>query len=38
MALFPASFIDDLKSHADLVQVVHAVADWADGDGPSPAE
>ena len=22
MALFPASFIDDLKSHADIVQVV----------------
>ena len=25
-------------SKPDLVQVVRAVADWADGDGPSPAE
>ena len=26
MSLFPASFIDDLKSHADIVQVVHQVS------------
>ena len=26
MALFPASFIDDLKSHADIVQVVQDAA------------